>query len=69
MGPFRVKATEPGTYHLDLPPIIAAVHPWFQNSLFKPARPQPAGPPVLEDGYKVEAILQINKPGTHAKVK
>ena len=49
---------------------MAAVHPWFYASLLKPAGPQPAGPPALEDNYyEVEAILQINKRGTHAKVK
>ena len=63
-------STEPVTYHLDLPPSMAAVHPWFHTSLLKPAGPQPAGPPVLEDdSYEVEAIIQINKHGTHAKVK
>ena len=63
-------STVPCTYCLDLLPSIAAVHPWFYTSLFKPAGPQPAGPPALEDdSYKVEAILQINKHGTHAKVK
>ena len=55
---------------LDFPPSMAAVHPWFHTSLLKPAGPQPAGPPVLEDdSYEVEAILQINKRGTYAKVK
>ena len=62
--------TGPGTYHLDLLPSMAAIHPWFHTNLLKPAGPQPAGPPALEDdSYKVEAILQINKRGTHAKVK
>ena len=60
----------PGTYCLDLPPSIAAVHPWFHTSLIKPAWPQPAGPPALEDdSYEVEAILRINKRVTHAIVK
>ena len=50
-------------------PTSAAIHQWFNTSLFKPARPQPGGPPVLEDdSYKVESILQI-KQFTHAKVK
>ena len=36
----------------------------------KPAGPQPAGSPALvDDSYKVEAILQINKHGIHTKVK
>ena len=70
MGPFGVMTTGPGTYHLDLLPSIAAVHPWFYNNLFKPAGPQPAGPPTLaDDSYKVKAILQINKHKVHAKVK
>ena len=62
IGPFRVLSIGPDTYCLDLLPSMVAVHPWFYNSLFKPAGPQPAGPPVLEDdSYKVKAILQINK--------
>ena len=70
MGPFQVMSTGPGIYCLDLLPSMAAVHPWFYTSLLKPAGPQPSGPPALEDNsYKVEAILQINKHGTHAKVK
>ena len=57
-------------YCLDIPTSMAAIDPWFHTSLFKPGRPQPAGPPALEDdSYKVEAILQINKHGTHAKLK
>ena len=49
---------------------MAAVYPWFHTSLLKPALPQPFGPPALEDNsYEVEAILQIKKHGTHAKVK
>ena len=48
---------------------MAAVHQWFYTSLLKPAGPQPSGPPAQEDdSYEVEAILQINKRGTHAKV-
>ena len=55
---------------LDLPLIMATVYPWFHISLLKPAGPQPFGPPALEDdSYEVETILQINKRGTHAKVK
>ena len=49
---------------------MAAAHPWFHTSLFKPAEPQPAGPLALEgDSYEVEAILQINKCGMYAKGK
>ena len=60
----------PGIYCLDLPPSMASVHPYFYISLLKPTGPQPAGPPALEDdSYKVEAILEINKCGTYAKVK
>ena len=63
-------STGPDTYCLDLPLFTAAVHPWFHTNLLKLAGPQPAGPPALEDdSYEVEAILQINKRGTHAKVK
>ena len=70
MGPFQVMSTGPGIYCLDLLPSIAAVQPWFHTSLFKPAGPQPIKPPALEDdSYKVETILQINKHGTHDKVK
>ena len=70
LGPFCVISIGAGTYSLDLLPSMAAVHPWFHTSLLKPSGPQPAGPPALaDDSYKVEAILQINKRGTHAKVK
>ena len=70
VGPFRVMSTGPGLYHLDLLPSMAVVHPWFHTNLLKPARPQPAGPSTLEDdSYEVKAIFQINKHGTHAKVK
>ena len=70
MGPFWVMFTGPGTYHLDLPPRMSAIHPWFYTSLLKPAGPQPAGPYVLEDNsYEDEAIFQINKHRIHAKVK
>ena len=62
--------TGPGIYCLDLLPSMAAVHSWFYTDLFKPAGLKPFGPPALEDDYyKVEAILQINKHGTHSKVK
>ena len=55
---------------MNIPPSMAAIHPWFFNGLLKPAGPQPAGPPALEDEpYKIKAILQINKCGTHSKVK
>ena len=58
-------STGPGIYCLDIPPSMAAVHPWFYSSLFKPS-----GPPALEDdSCEVEAILQINKRGRQAKVK
>ena len=60
----------PSTYNLDLLQSMAAVHPWFHASLFKPAGPQPARLPALEDdSYKIVAILQINKRGIYAKVK
>ena len=60
----------PGTYCLDLPPSIAAVHPWFHTSLPKPAGPQPAGLPALvNDSYEVESILKIYKRGKYDKVK
>ena len=43
---------------------------WFYTSLFKPDGPQPAGSPAPEDNsYKFEAILQIKKLETHAKMK
>ena len=59
-----------GFYCLDLPPSIAAVQPWFRNNFPKQGGPEPAGSPALKyDSYEVEAILQINKRGTHAKVK
>ena len=58
MGPFRVMSTGPGTYHLNLPLSIAAVHPWFHTSLPKPDGLQPAGSRALkDDSYEVEAIL------------
>ena len=64
MGPFRVLSMVPGTYHLDLLPSMADVHPWFDTSLLKSAGPQPAGPLALEDdSYEVETILQIKKRG------
>ena len=70
MGPFRVMSTGPSTYCLDPPPSMAAVHPWFYTSLLKPAGPQTAGPPVLEDdSYEFKAIFQINKRRINAKVK
>ena len=70
VGPFRDMFSGPGTYHLALPSNMAAVYPWFHTNLLKPSGPQPSGPPALEDdSYKVEAILQITKHGTHAKVK
>ena len=48
---------------------MATANPWFYTSLFKPAGLQPTWPPVLEDNtQEVEAILQINKRGIHAKV-
>ena len=70
IGPYRVMSTWPGTYRLDLPPSITAVHPWFYISLLKPAGPQTAGPLALVDhSYEVEALLQINKCGIQTKVK
>ena len=58
------------TYHLHLPPSMAAVHPQFYTSLLKPIGPQPAGPPTLaDDFYAVEAIFQIKKHKTYDKVK
>ena len=69
MGPIQVISTELSTYSLDLPPSMAAVHPWFHPILLKPAGPQPAGPLALEDdSYEAEAILQISKRGKHAKM-
>ena len=69
IAPFRVMSTRPGTYYLDLPPSLAAFYPWFHTSPFEPARPQPPRLPALVDNsYEVEAILQINKFRTHAKV-
>ena len=63
-------STGPGTYHLDLLPSMVSVHPWFYTSLLKPVRPQPAGPPALEDNYyEVKALFQICTRGTHTKVK
>ena len=70
VGPFLVMSTGPGTYHLYLPPSMAAIHPWFHTSLLKPVGPQPVGPLALEDdSYKFAAILRIKKRRTHAKVK
>ena len=70
VDPFQVMSTGPGAHYLDPLPSRAAVHPWFHTSLLKPAWPQPAGPLTLEDdSYEVEAILHINKHGTHAKLK
>ena len=70
MVPFWVTSTESATYCLDLPPNMAAVHPWFHANLLKPVQPHPAGLPMLEgDSDKVEAILQINKHGKHANMK
>ena len=63
-------STGPGTNRLDLPLNMAAGHPWFHNSLLEPAGPQFSGPPALEDDfYEVEAILQINMHGIHAKLE
>ena len=60
----------PGTYHLDLPPSMDAVHPWFCSSTFNLVGPYPAVQPALEDdSYEFEAILQIKQRETHAKVK
>ena len=65
-----MKSTGPGTYSLDLPPTMAAIHPWFYTSLINPAGPQLTGPAALEDNSsEFEAIIQPNKRGTHAKVK
>ena len=70
MGPFRVMSTGPGTYFLDLLPRMATFRSWFHTSLLKPARPQPIGPPALEDNsYEVEVILKKNKRAIHDKVK
>ena len=70
VGPFRVISTGPETYQLELPPSMATVHPWFHTSLLKPAGSQPTGPPAVEeDYYEVEAIIKLNKRGTHAKIK
>ena len=58
MGPFQVISEGPGTYQMDFLPSMATIHPWFYTSLLKPAGPQLAGPPALEDYlYKIEAIL------------
>ena len=60
----------PGTYHLDLPPSMASVDPWFYSSLLKIVGSQAAGPLALEnDSNEVEAIFQINTHGTNATVK
>ena len=49
---------------------MAAFHPLFYTSLFKPAGPQPTGIPALEDNsYEIEAIFQIENRVTQAKVK
>ena len=64
------KILTPVTYYLNLLPSMAAVYPWFYTCLFKPAGTQPAGPLILpDDSNKVKTILQINKDGTHTKVK
>ena len=69
MGLFQVLSTGPGTYFLDLPPSMAAIHPWFHTTYFKPAVLQSSGPLALEDNsYEIEAFLQFNKRGTQAKV-
>ena len=58
------------TWHLSPGSSTKHVHPWFYNSLFTPAGPQPTWRPELEDeSYEVEAILKIDKCETHAKVK
>ena len=49
IGPFQAISTGPGTYCLDLLPSMAAIHPWFNTSLLKPAVPQPARGPAMED--------------------
>ena len=55
---------------LDILPSMAAFRPWFHTSLLKPAGPQPAGLPALEDdSCKVEAIVLIKKHETHAEMK
>ena len=70
IGPFQVMSIGSGTYCLDPPPSMAAVYPWFHTSLFKPDVPHSDLPPALEnDSYEVEDIFQINKHGTHSKVK
>ena len=66
-------STGPITYHLDLPPSMATVHPYFHTRLLKPTglqptRPQPSGPPALNDD-SYEVIFQINKYGIYARVK
>ena len=49
---------------------MAAIYLWFYTSPLKPARLEPTGLPVMDnDSQAVEATLQINKYGTHAKVK
>ena len=49
---------------------MAAIYPWFHISLIKPTGPQNDDPHALEDNsYKIDAILQINKRGTLAKVE
>ena len=65
VGPFRLLSTGPGSSTK-----YGCCSPWFYTSLLKPIGPQTSGPPALvDDYYEVEAILQINKRGTHAKVK
>ena len=62
--------TIPGAYHMDSPPSMAAVYPWFHTSLLKPAGPRPIEPLALEnDSYEVEALFQVNKRRTHDKVE
>ena len=69
MCPFQVISTGLGIYHLKLLHSMDAVHPWFHTSFLKPAEPQAAGIPVLEDDfYEVEAILQIEMRRIHTKV-
>ena len=70
VGPFQETFSGPSTYCLDLLPSMAAFRAWFHTNPLKPARHQYAGPPALaDDSFEVKAILQIEKHGTHAKVK
>ena len=69
MGTFQVISTGSSIHCLDILPSIAAIYPWFYTSLLKLCGPQPAWLPMLkDDSYEVEAIFQINKRGTNAKV-